>query len=605
MNKKYCTTITAKAELVEPNSQGFKTLASLAEEKCGFELKSQIDLLYVRSCLVSAGDTVGVNQNDDIFTREAAWAARQTPIIKPFNWQHNDKDILGVIYSVQARDTAGNTLDISDETVPDCDFDLWTEAVVYQLIHPERAAEIQARANAGTLYVSMEAWFDDYQYGFFSKADNSLLKVISRDSNTGFLDGHLRAAGGNGVYQDPDLGDVRVGRVLGTITYGGCGFVDKPANKRSVIELVEQMPTLANAEHEIKLLLEKIKVLESSIPEENIMNTSANTNNGSNADEVRAVVASEFDERERAAAEAREREGLQTRAANAEATAEGLEIKVQELTATQEQRDTEVEALKEQLAEYDTVVDSLVKEQTEAGATDSTPSEIAAIDAAGDGTAAFNAKIAWISKSAASLRERAARADELESQLAEAEAVVRDQDIRGLLSDHVSAEALEVFVTSAKDLSEDSYQSWRDEKELMVIEMSSARELSDKQKEAMKKEKDKKDGKKGGNPFAALLEERRTEAEGLINHPGGEDLKSGVNSGQLKTPRHKIAGSAEGDELNSVEADEKNIDLSGANTGTEGNVVSAFRVLAHAVTETKDVQDEGQGNEKPDFDPIK
>src|SRR5689334_5727353 len=155
---KYKTAVIAKANLIKPKSEAFKTVASSLKDKYGFDLKPQMDLLYLESCLVSAGTRAGVNDNDDIFTREEAWAARHTPVLKPFNWQHHDKDIVGVIYTVQARDLNGNVLDISSENVPETDFDLWTEAVIFRLIHPDRANEIETRSKANDLFVSMEAW---------------------------------------------------------------------------------------------------------------------------------------------------------------------------------------------------------------------------------------------------------------------------------------------------------------------------------------------------------------------------------------------------------------------------------------------------------------
>jgi hypothetical protein len=194
---KYKTILTAKADIITPNSEEFKAVASSLKDKYGFDLKPQMDLLYVRSCLVSAGNSIGVNQNDDIFTRESAWAARHTPVMKPMNWQHQDTDILGVMYSVEARDTEGNILDISDDTVPDIDFDLWTEAAVFSLIYPHRADEIEARAAKGELFVSMEAWFDNYDYGIYD-GSGKLTHTIARNKDTNFLDKHLRANQGTG-----------------------------------------------------------------------------------------------------------------------------------------------------------------------------------------------------------------------------------------------------------------------------------------------------------------------------------------------------------------------------------------------------------------------
>lgn len=614
---KYRTTLVAKADIVKPKSDEFKAIAASLQDRYGFELKPQMDLLYVRSCLVSAGANAGVNDNDDIFTREEAWAARHTPVLKPFNWQHDDKDILGVIYTVQARDLEGNILDISDETPPDCDFDLWVEAAIFSLVHADRAAEIESRSKAGTLFVSMEAWFDDYGYGLCDPKTGQLGKIVARNKSTSFLDRHLRAGGGVGVYRDPESDqDMRIGRVLRSITFGGCGFVDRPANKRSVIEAVEPMNSLSgqrDTESQIELLLQK--VLESQ-REEIVMNTQAN--GPVNPEVVGAAVESALDKREKAAAEKREREALVTRANQAEELNQQLQSKIDELSQAREGQATEVEALKTQLEQYGQAVDKLVKEAA-AGATGSTPAEIAAIDAAQSGEAAFNAKLAWIGNSMASLSKRATRAEELEQQLAEAEAVVREQEVRALLGDAVSEEALETFVSHAASLSDEAYAHWRDEKELMILELvasAAKKEMPFPPKKGEKKEEGKPADKGCANVFEALLAKRRSESGAaspdtpthmghLINHPGGEGVKSGVNPGGLRTPRHKIAGSAGDDPAQSLEGAQEDggVSLAGAQAGGDGEGVSPFRILAGLVVDAQEEEKEVQG--RPGFDPVK
>lgn len=608
---KYRTTLVSKAQIVKPSSDEFKALASSIEKRYGFNLKPQMDLLYVRSCLVSAGNSVGVNDNDDIFTREEAWAARHTPVLKPFNWQHDDKDILGVIYTVQARKLDGEVLDISDETPPDCDFDLYVEAAIFRLVHPERSSEIEARAKAGTLFVSMEAWFDDYNYGLCDQQTNQLSKVVTRNKSTSFLDRHLRAGGGVGVYRDPELDqDMRIGRVLKFMTFGGCGFVDRPANKRSVIEAVEPMNTFSgerDTESQIELLLQK--VLESQ-GDETVMNTQ-------NAEQVvSAAVESALDKRAKVAAEKAERDNLIARAGEAEERAKQLQVKIDELSGTKESQTAEVLNLKMQLDQYGQAVDRIVKEAA-AGATGSTPAEIAAIDAAKTGEAAFQAKISWLERSVASLNKLASRAAVLEKQLAEAEAVVREQEVRSLLGDSVSEEALEMFVAHAATLNDAEYTRWRDEKELMVLEITTRAAKKDMPVPPKKGEKkeDKSTDKGCANVFEALLAKRRSESGTaspetptdmghLINHPGGDGVKSGVTPDVLRTPRHKIAGSTGDNPAKTLEnaQEEGSVSLAGAQAGGDGEGVSPFRVLASLVVNAK--TEEVKAQERPGFDPV-
>lgn len=622
---KYRTTLTAKAELLKSNSEEFKTIAASLQDKYGFDLKPQTDLLYVRSCLVSAGVGVGVNDNDDIFTREEAWAARHTPVLKPFNWQHDDKDILGVIYTVQARSLDGVILDINDETPPDCDFDLWVEAAIFKLVQPERAHEIESRSKAGNLFVSMEAWFDDYSYGLCN-IKGHLGKIVARNQNTSFLDKHLRAGGGAGVYRDPDSNqDVRIGRVLKSITFGGCGFVDRPANKRSVIDIVEPMSVSTdrkNVESQIEVLLQK--VLESQNYVEEVVMNHTQANQGDIKPEVTAAVESVLDKREKAAAAERERAALEARATQAENSSQELQSRVDELSQAQQAKEEELKALRTQVDEYVTVVNQLT-EQVSAGATNSVPPEIAAIDAAKSGEAAFKAKIAWITKSMASLKTRAARADELEAQLAEAEAVVREQDVRSLFNGVVSDEAIEIFVGHAAKLSNEAYAEWRDEKELMVLEITAA---------AKKEMPFPPKGKKGEKPmpkeetcanlFEKLLLKRRAESgtanpdtmNGNPNEPdlinttntGETNVNSGVNPGQLRTPRHKIAGSAGDNPAKTLEhvQEEGGVSLAGSQAQGDGEIVSPFRVLAGLVYDQGNEKEETETQaKKPGFDPVK
>lgn len=620
---KYRTTFVTKAEVIKPNSDEFKAVASSLKDKYGFDLKPQMDLLYVRACLVSAGSNAGVNDNDDIFTREEAWAARHTPVLKPFNWQHNDKDILGVMYTVQARDLSGNVLDINDETPPDCDFDLWVEAAVFKLIHEDRASEIETRARSNNLFVSMEAWFDDYSYGLCN-TKGQLNKVVSRDKSTAFLDKHLRAGGGAGVYRDPESNqDMRIGRVLRSITFGGCGFVDRPANKRSVIEIAEKMSPFAgrgNTESQIEVLLQKVLDKANFVSEDFMNQTQANQGEQIKPEAIASAVESALDKREKVAAAERERAALVARAADAET----LQSKVEELSQAQQEKETQLEALRTQLAEYNAAVENLVKDYAAAGATSDTPPEIAAIDAATDGESAFQAKIAWITKSMASLKERAARAEELEAQLEQAELVVREQEVRTLLDGAVSDEALEAFVSHAATLNDEEYAQWRDEKELMIIEFTSAamygkdKMMMDKEKEKMMKMKKMEEKKGSASLFETLLAKRRSESgmanpdtmdgnpskPDLINHPGGPNLQSGVQPTAIRTPRHKIAGSAGNDPaqaLENVQA-EGGVSLAGSQASDDGDGVNPFRVLASLVVDSKE-ETETQ-TKKSGFDPV-
>jgi hypothetical protein len=608
MTQKYKTVITAKAELVDRSDDDYKAIAN----KYGLDLHPQMDLLYVRSCLVSAGTKAGINANDDTFTREEAWAARFSPVLKPANWQHNDKDILGVVYSVEARDLDGNPLDLDCDTPPECEFELWTEAVIYKLLQPERANEIETRALAGDLFVSMEAWFDDYSYGICDNA-GKLDKIVARNKDTSHLDNHLKANRGSGQYRDQ-----RLVRVLSNITFGGYGFVDQPANERSVISDVRSSISDAAStrgnEDIIVRIRELLEIAHQS--EELVMNAKASDTRPLDGEGVEAAVEKVLDRKAQAEAKAAEDQALKDRATAAEEAQASAEDKVKQAEDALKAKEAELAALESQIEEFNGAVDEAVK--SEAGATGDTPPEIAAIDAATDGASAFAAKLAWLTRSRATLVARAARADELEEQLAEAAKQVRASEVRQLFAEiDLSDEEVEAFVTHAADMEDDEYAAWRDQQEIIVLATQKVEATDPKLREEKEKMEKKDKGKEAKasdddnvNLFAALLETRRADAEDLVNHPGKEDLKSGVSTSApgLKTPRHKIAGSAGDDAaaaLENAQADDGGVNLAGAADGGDSGEVddeNGFRTLAAEVTSGR--RQPTRAKAKVDFDPV-
>ncbi len=584
---------------MEPNSTQFRSLASALENKYGVKIPDQIDILYVKSCLVTAGEKHGINQNDDVFTREEAWAARHTPLLKPTNWQHNNKDIVGVMFSVEARDLEGNILDFHDDAVPDCEFELWTEAAVYRLIQPERAREIEQRSKAGNLYVSMEAWFDDYNYGQYND-DGVLEKIIARNQDTAFLDKHLKVKGGTGSYENRKLG-----RVLSKITFGGQGFVDSPANKRSVISDVGNSfasPQADAREDQVLVLLSEVldRLEPANSKEDSLMTANAATD--TKAVDVAKVVTDTLDARDAEKAKAEEQKAVAARATAAEAKVKELEQQVSELESSLEAKSEETKALETQMGDLDTVIEEMTS--TEAGATGDTPPEIAAIDAASDGAAAFNAKISWIRNSVANLKEAAAEADVLKAQLAEAAKTVRTQEVQAMLANAGITDERVVanFVGKAVNMSDEAYEDWTVQTEILLLASAGTEGAAD----AATEESEESDEQQ------TLLAALRSEGEGLINHPGKEDLKSGVTTSApgLKTPRHKIAGSkSDGDPadvLSNAQADD-GLDLAGTSQAASGeeqiDPLEAYRSLAKELTQTAGPE-KANASRKPSFDPV-
>jgi hypothetical protein len=196
-----------------------KVLASVSDRPV------QEDLYYLNSILVSAG----WNKNDDVFDVADLWAARETPVDKPFNYMHDDTDIIGHMISSVAMTEDGSL--VSGDPLPE-KMDLVTAAVIYKTWsdpdQSDRIKDLISQIDEGNLAVSMECVFRGFDYAVIEP--NGSHKVIARDENSAFLTKHLRAYGGSGSYEG-----YRVGRLLRGLYFSGKGLVDKPANPRSII----------------------------------------------------------------------------------------------------------------------------------------------------------------------------------------------------------------------------------------------------------------------------------------------------------------------------------------------------------------------------------
>ena len=190
------------------------------------ENKDQIDLYYIKSILVSTG----WNKNDDVFDPKELWEARNTPEDKPFNFMHDEKDIIGHITANEVVDFKGSQ--IVDESDFPNKFNILTSAVIYtEWSDPEqrqRMQKIVSEIEDGKWFVSMECLFPNFDYALSS--ENGETKVIKRNEASAFLTKHLRSYGGDGIYED-----YKVGRLLRNLSFSGKGLVSKPANPRSVI----------------------------------------------------------------------------------------------------------------------------------------------------------------------------------------------------------------------------------------------------------------------------------------------------------------------------------------------------------------------------------
>jgi hypothetical protein len=187
----------------------------------------QHDLHYLKTVLVS----IGWNKNDDVFAKEETWKARHTPEDKPFNFEHDETDIIGHITDNYIIDELGNVV-AEENTGPPDRFHIITNAVLYahwrDSALKERMTSIIEEIAQGKWFVSMEALFEGFDYAI-RDVDGSQ-KVIARNDESAFLTKYLRAYGGDGEYEGR-----KVGRLLKSITFSGKGLVRNPANPHSII----------------------------------------------------------------------------------------------------------------------------------------------------------------------------------------------------------------------------------------------------------------------------------------------------------------------------------------------------------------------------------
>jgi hypothetical protein len=213
---------------VKPSPESVEKLQKIlaSQDLALAENKEQIDLFYLKSILVSTG----WNKNDDVFDPKELWQARNTPEDKPFNFMHNEKDIIGHITANEVVDFEGNKINPESDDFPS-QFNILTSAVIYtEWSDPEqrsRMKQIVAEIEDNKWFVSMECLFPNFDYAL---AKDGETRVIPRNEASAFLTKHLRSYGGDGKYED-----YQVGRLLRNLSFSGKGLVSKPANPRSII----------------------------------------------------------------------------------------------------------------------------------------------------------------------------------------------------------------------------------------------------------------------------------------------------------------------------------------------------------------------------------
>ncbi len=223
--KRICTRF--QEDLKGLGKAGLQSAIELAEQL------NQPDLAYLDSILVSTG----WNLNDDVFLPAETWAARNSPVHKPINVEHEETQIIGHMIQSLAVDKQGNAIEVAEGNEPPAEFDVEVAGVLYRWIPAlaDKVAEIVKAAEKGELFVSMEAWFDEFSYALMDKRTGAT-RIVARDEQTAFLTKHLRCYGGTGEFDQ-----YRLGRVLRNIIFAGKGIVARPANPESIIKDVAKI----------------------------------------------------------------------------------------------------------------------------------------------------------------------------------------------------------------------------------------------------------------------------------------------------------------------------------------------------------------------------
>jgi hypothetical protein len=462
--------------------------------------------MYVEATLV----TEGLNDNDDGFITDELWAAKATPVLKPMNWQHDDTQIIGVMFSAEARDLEGNIL--TEKPKKGIAYELVVQGAVWHFLPhlAEKAEEIKTRAAKGDLFVSMETWFDSYDY---LVANDNGFDTVERNDKTIHLDKYLKANRGPGQFNDK-----RVGRALRGLIFGGIGFVDVPANKRSKILSV------GNLEYNIETIV-------NNTVQEEIMAVEKT--------DIAPEIEKALEQRERVAAFNKAQADL----AKAQNDSESLKAELADVKGKLQKSEAQSSV---QLAALEAVLKSVA-----------TPEEIRRIDQAGSADEKFNAKLAWLADTKGKTDQAVkAENDALKVEVKALKADKRKQEVAGLFAGlGFKDEEVAKLVANAINLDDASYKLWLEEKTVFAARMKELEKAGSLEPMGGKEELDDKGAKlkdRKGIPSSVPSEPSKIAGSGnadleldeLVAELSEPDLGAATASGNEATrPMQKLVAS--------------------------------------------------------------
>jgi hypothetical protein len=392
------------------------------------------------------------------------------------------------MYGVEARNLDGSPFVEGSNA----SFELVMHGVIWHYLPHLRgvAQDIVKRFAQGECFVSMECWFENYDYGFFNQ-DGELIDVITRNDNTAHLEPHLKVNGGSGEFNGN-----RIARALLGITFGGVGIVKVPANRRSDVLnmfLFEAQAVQEKLEHLVTEKTIESQLINNVVKfKEDYMNDLTPASAAKVEVDVRGLAKEGF------------KEALQDHVRTEQA--EKVQADLSTANQSVAKLEGELKTSEDKLAELGAAVDEAY-ETAKAGATSSTPEEIARIDRAiqvkgdGAGDAVWTAKLAWMTATASNVDEskvseledaNASLREENEKLTAKLRGFERTDEISELLSDYVTAEELEGLVKTGLSQSDETYEAWLEEKKLFAGKMFGKEKGDEEKMNGKEKGKEKK-----------------------------------------------------------------------------------------------------------------
>lgn len=486
----------------------------------GIEVVPQPDLLFMDSILVSTGE----NKNDDVFLPEEMWKARNTPRLKPVDWEHETgsevseeefsknprqvvagNQIIGVMYDTYVIDDANNTIsedkvEASDFKIPSS-FHIVDQAVIYKGLYPKTAAKIEKGAKEGTLFVSMEAWFDNYDYLIGTR-------IVARNEETAFLDKNLRARGGNGMY-----GEVPVKRVLRNLVFGGKGIVFRPANENSVIKSVTHVPVQAQASEVYNQKAIASNIIGEINPQGNVIQKESVKMGDENKNLQPVVLAGLTVE---------DYKGAIAKAAQLEQTIKAKEDEVTSYKTKLEASEKAADGLKAALAKGGEALESVLA-GIKAKLASAKPEEFFSV-ISGE-VASVKAELEKATKELTEAKEKLAKAAQ--------EALVASRRSKIAAELKVDGDKLEKLLASVSSMNDEAFASWLDVNKEILTSSQAAMDEKKKEEEKKKKEEEAKasasaSGEEGITDPKILDQIKASAAPsgGVDNNNAGVDLKT-------------------------------------------------------------------------------